>query len=297
MLHSMTGFGDAQHEEGGVSFVVEIKTLNNRFLKTSFKISDALSFVEPEVDRMIRQELSRGSVSYSLHMRYIGESSAFEVNQTAVQEYMSHLEQILTLHGKDKNAIHIDLASLLQLPGICQLREYSEEKHQKFMEITQKLTQTALQRLRKMRADEGREILADLQQKCQDIRQNLDALNGLSRTVVDQYRKRIQQRVNEMLSEVNLSVDEDLLIKEIAVFAERCDINEEVSRLESHLKQFEVTCQTDEQAGRRLDFLSQEMLREANTIASKANNAQISQHIVEIKVAIDRLREQVQNVE
>ena len=115
--------------------------------------------------------------------------------------------------------------------------------------------------------------------------------------VVNHYRQRVQQRVDSMLAEANLKLDEDQLAREVAIFAERCDVNEEVSRLESHLEQFSTICSSDEQAGRRLDFLTQEMLREANTIGSKANDADISQHIVEIKVAIDRLKEQIQNVE
>jgi len=135
--------------------------------------------------------------------------------------------------------------------------------------------------------------------QCRVIRDNLQALSALTDLVLDTYRQRIQDRVNAMLAEANLKLDEEQLMKEVALFAERCDINEEASRLACHLDQFETICRGEqaEQVGRRLDFMTQEMLREANTIASKANDARISQHVVEIKVAIDRLKEQIQNVE
>ena len=296
MLQSMTGFGTAQMEAEGMSLLVEIKSLNNRFLKTSIKLPDALSFAEPEVERLIRQKLSRGSVSYTLHLRHVTDKSAFEINQAALEHYLMSLTQMLTLHGQ-KGPANIDLATLLQLPGVCQMPQYSEEEYKKLLESIKNLTNQAIERLQDMRTEEGKSLLKDLQQQCQVIRSNLESLKGFTDTVVDQYRIRIQQRVNSMLSEANLKLDEELLAKEVALFAERCDINEELSRLESHLGQFEQAGQSDGEAGRRLDFLTQEMFREANTISSKANNAQISHHAVEIKVAIDRLKEQSQNVE
>jgi uncharacterized protein (TIGR00255 family) len=296
MLYSMTGYGDAQYEANGLSLLVEIKSLNNRFLKTTIKLPETLSFAEPEVERLIREELCRGSVTYTLHMRQTEGADVVEVNLPAIQSYMRHLEQVITLYG-NKGAMTVDLAGLLQLPGVCLTREYTAEEHERFLELIRKLTRQALQDLRKMRGQEGQSLLTDLQENCRAIRENLDALSGLTDTVVERYRQRIQQRVNEMLSEANLKLDEDQLAKEVALFAERCDINEEILRLGSHLQQFAEICASDQQAGRRLDFMTQEMLREANTIGSKANDARISHHIVEIKVAIDRLKEQVQNIE
>lgn len=296
MLRSMTGFGDSQYEAEDVSFQVEIKTVNNRFLKTSIKLNESLSFAELEIERLIKKELSRGSVNYSLHFRQVGDNSGLEVNQSALQNYMKHLEQLFNLYG-DKIGASIDLASLLQMPGVCQSREYSEEEHQGFLRIILEQTTKALNRLQEMRVREGQGIFEDLQGHCKVIRDNLDALTQLVGTVVENYQKRLEKRINELLGGSDLKLDQESLAKEVAIFAEKSDINEEVSRLGSHLEQFDEACKSDEQAGRRLDFLTQEMLREANTIASKANDARISQHVVEIKVAIDRLREQVQNVE
>ena len=295
MLHSMTGFGEAQYEAEGISFQVEIKTLNNRFLKTTVKLPDALAFAEPEVERIIRNMLNRGSVTYIVHMRHLEDAGPFEVNPLAVKGYMKQLEQFLDLH--DNGAVHIDLAAILQLPGVCQLRPYSEDEHKFLLDNVKKLTHQALEQLCQMRAEEGESIVADLKKNCRVIQNNLDDLLKFTDKVLQQYHQRIQQRVNGMLADASLKIDEDMLAKEVAMFAERSDINEEISRLRSHLDQFNEICNSDELAGRKLDFLTQEMLREANTIASKAGDARISQHVVEIKVAIDRLKEQVQNVE
>lgn len=295
MLYSMTGYGEAQYESEGMSFLVEVRSLNNRFLKTSIRLPDALTFAESEIDKIIRQKLARGSVNIILHLKNISNSGPYEVNQNAFQGYMNELQKILTLEGK--SPISIDLATLLQLPGVCQARQYSRNEQEKLLAAVIHLTREGLDRLRKMRAEEGKTILADLEKNCDQIKYNLDALEKLTDEVLQQYHQRIEQRVNELLSRVNMKFDEESLNKEVALFAERSDINEEVSRLRSHLDLFKETCQSDDQAGRRLEFLTQEMLREANTIASKANSTKISHHVVEIKVAIDRLKEQVQNVE
>lgn len=298
MLYSMTGFGDAQLEEEGYSFLVEIRSLNNRFLKVSVKLPDLVSFAEPEITRIIREELNRGSVTYTLHLKQTSESAAMEVNQGALESYVSSLEQAYQLRGNTE-WLGVDLGSMLQLPGVCQSRRLTDEENAYLLGKIQEVSRQALRRLREMRAEEGKSLAEDLLGQCQVIREHLESLLGMTDRVLESYRNRIQDRVNTMLSEASLKLDEDQLMKEVALFAERCDINEESSRLASHLNQFELICRAEpsEQVGRRLDFMTQEMLREANTIASKANDAQISQHVVEIKVAIDRLKEQIQNVE
>ena len=296
MLQSMTGYGEAQHDAEGISFVVEIKSLNNRFLKSSIKLPDALAYLEPHIEHAIRARLSRGSVTCTVHMRYTGEEGALDLNRLALRNYVAQLHE--AIGGEPQQAdLTIDLATLAQLPGVCQPREYSEAEHEQFLKLVSGLTDQALDALAAMRTEEGKSLFADLQANCQVIRDNLKGLGGLTDLVVQNYRDRIEKRVNALLAEAKLEIDQDTLAREVAIFAERCDVNEEISRLGSHLDQFLDACRSGEQIGRRLDFLTQEMLREANTIGSKANDSQISQHVVNIKVAIDRLKEQVQNVE
>ncbi|MBN2212507.1 MAG: YicC family protein [Sedimentisphaerales bacterium] len=296
MIHSMTGFGDAQYEANGVSFLVEIRSLNNRFLKTTIKLPDPLVFIEPVVERLIRQELSRGSVTCTIHMRHVADEGPFEVNQAAVNNYLRSLQQLLTLQAA-KGPYTIDLASLLELPGVTETRAYSQAEHERFQTILIDLVAGALTNLRRMRAEEGAGLAEDLRRQCLVIEENLSALAKLTDEVLKNYHQRLQQRANILLAEAKLKLDDDQLAREVALFAERCDINEEIHRLQSHLSQFRQAIDDEQQAGRRLDFITQEMLREANTIASKANDARISQHVVSIKVAIDRLKEQIQNAE
>lgn len=296
MLTSMTGYGDATYETSGMSLTAEVKSLNNRFLKTSIKVPDMLAFVEPAIERLIRDELSRGSVTFLLQVRFKEDQKAFEVNTQAVQQVIGALEQINACH-RGTLPLQVDLAGVLQLPGICQSHAWTEQEQQDIADVVRELTIEALAGLRRMREDEGRGLYEDLQLHCQSIAAHLDQLTGLTDGVLEAYHDRLKQRVAKLLREVEVALDEEVLAREVAIYAERCDINEEVSRLSSHLQQFEEVCRSDDRAGRRLEFITQEMLREANTIASKANDAAISQHILEIKVAIDRLKEQVQNAE
>jgi uncharacterized protein (TIGR00255 family) len=148
-----------------------------------------------------------------------------------------------------------------------------------------------------MRQREGGALFEDLMKHAQLIQRSLTEISKRAPFVIEDYHKKLTQRVNQLMSKAELQVNQQDLLREVAVFAERADISEEIQRLTTHLDSFEQSCRTGEHAGRKLDFITQEMLREANTIASKANDADIARHIVEIKGAIDRLKEQVQNVE
>jgi uncharacterized protein (TIGR00255 family) len=193
--------------------------------------------------------------------------------------------------------VQIDLASLVQLPGVCQEPRDDTDEIARHGPAVRELTKKAIEKLNTMRGREGGSLFEELMRHVKVISSNLAEIEKRAPAVIEDYHKRLSQRVNQLLSKAELKVSEPDLIKEVAVFAERADIAEEIQRLGHHLKAFEDACRKDEHAGRKLDFITQEMLREANTIASKANDAQIARHIVEIKGAIDRVKEQVQNVE
>ena len=295
MLKSMTGFGDSRYEADKFSFVVEIKTVNNRYLKTSIKLPEIFSFAETELDKIIKSRVCRGSVYCNVFVKDSGTVNVSDINHVAALHYLNNISEIAREASLDN--ISPDLARIMILPGVCQPKIYSEDENKQFMELLAEQTNQALVKLDEMRDHEGQALLEDLRKNCNFIKETLDKLEGMTSEVVKRYRDKLETRVNELLASAKLKVDEDTLLREVAVFADKCDINEEISRLNAHLVQFDKICTDEEQVGRRLDFLTQEMLREANTIASKANNAQISQFVVDIKVAIDRLREQVQNVE
>lgn len=292
MILSMTGYGDAQHMEDGVGYTLEIRSLNNRYLKPSIKLPEHLQFLEAEVDKLLRTRLVRGSLNYTLRVRDTSSQAAYEINVAALQSYLNQLNSV-----HSTGPVSVDLATVLALPGVCQPPEMDEAQRDRQWKIVFSLTNDALDKLISMRAEEGRALREDLLNHTAAIRRELAVIAERSPVVVAEYLKRLTQRVNELVGQAKLQLAEQDLAKEVALFAERSDVSEEIARLKSHLDQFDKLCDSKQHAGRKLDFLAQEMLREANTIGSKSNDNEIARHIVEIKAAIDRLKEQVQNVE
>jgi uncharacterized protein (TIGR00255 family) len=189
------------------------------------------------------------------------------------------------------------VGSLLSFPGIVKPTVPDAEQAEKIREFVLALTAKALEKLGQMRATEGRFLEDDLKSHCDKIAEDLERVRARSSAVVVGYADRLKKRVDELLAEAKLKLDAETLAREVAILADRSDISEEIARLDSHLQQFVEICRTNGQAGRRLDFLCQEMLREANTLASKASDTEIARSVVDIKCWIDRLKEQVQNVE
>ena len=293
MIVSMTGFGDAAAERDGTHYSVEIRSLNNRFFKPVIKLPENVSGLEPELEVMLREQLGRGSITYILKMRTDSAEAAYHINTQALKSYLEQLQQV---KGLDR-LVQIDLASLVQLPGVCQEPRDETDEIERHGPTIRDLSVKAIRKLNVMRQREGESLFNELMKHVKVISTSLGEIQKRAPFVIEDYHKRLQARVNQLLSKAELQVNQADLLKEVAVFAERADIAEEIQRLTHHLEAFEHACRGDEHAGRKLDFITQEMLREANTIASKANDAQIARHIVEIKGAIDRLKEQVQNVE
>lgn len=293
MIVSMTGFGDASAERDGTHYAVEVRSLNNRFFKPVIKLPETISGLEPELESMLREKLGRGSITFILKMRSDSAEAAYHINTHALKSY---LDQLQAVKGLDK-LVTIDLASLVQLPGVCQEPRDESDEIERHGGVVRELSGKAIAKLQSMRQREGETLFTELMKHVRLIGDNLKGIAALAPGVVEDYHRRLTQRVAQLLAKAELQVSQVDLVKEVAVFAERADIAEEIQRLTSHLGAFEEACRIDEHAGRKLDFITQEMLREANTIASKANDAQITRHIVEIKGAIDRLKEQVQNVE
>jgi uncharacterized protein (TIGR00255 family) len=252
-----------------------------------------VSGLEPELESMLREKLGRGSITYILKMRSDSADAAYHINADALNSYVAQLQQVKGYAGNGT----VDLAALLQLPGVCQEPRDQHDELERHSPVIREISVKAIEKLGAMRKREGESLFTDLMKHSTLIKNNLGEIAKRAPSVIDDYHKRLSQRVNQLLSKAELQVNQQDLLKEVAVFAERADISEEIQRLTTHLEAFEAACRSGEHAGRKLDFITQEMLREANTIASKANDAQIAKHIVEIKGAIDRLKEQVQNVE
>ncbi len=294
MLSSMTGYGEATGELDGVSYIVEIKTVNSRYLKTIIKLPDGSTFLEEDIDKELRKSLSRGTINYVLRLRGVSANALFEIDEAALRSVVARLSEVGSSVGVQGA---IDLANLLDLPGIVLPVLPDAEESAKVKELVRRLTREALDKVKRMREAEGGFLEADLKKHCDAIQEELEQIYQRSGSVVQEYAKRLRRRVDELLAEAKLKLDEQTLAREVAILADRSDISEEIARLDAHLQQFRQICRTDGQAGRRLDFLSQEMLREANTVASKAADARIARSVVDIKCLIERLKEQLQNIE
>jgi uncharacterized protein (TIGR00255 family) len=218
----------------------------------------------------------------------------FDIDEAALQAIMDKLSRIRSSAGISGA---IDIGNLLNLPGIIRPALPDEEVAEQMKKTVLKISQEAIDKLKQMRAAEGAALEADLMEHRKAIERDLERIRARITTVLPEYAKRLKKRVDELLAQAELKLDEEVLAREVAVFADRSDISEELARMSSHLQQFAQSCQANDQSGRRLDFISQEMLREANTIASKASDAEITRCVVDIKCQVDRIKEQVQNVE
>lgn len=297
MIRSMTGFGDAASETDGIHYAVEVRSLNNRYFKCTSRLPEELAGLEAELDTRLRKHFARGSFSAAVKLRISGEAAASVVNDAALLAYLDHLEAVKT-RLKDE-AVTIDLTHLLALPGVMEPATDPDALLAKSRPVIFDLLGKAAGRLAEMRETEGAALAKDLLAQRSQLLEIVTAIAERAPAVVDEYHTKLTQRISQLMAKAELQLNESDLIKEVAVFADRCDIAEEVTRLRGHLTQFQQVIAGDgsEPAGRTLDFLAQEMLREANTIGSKSNDAAISRHVVNAKSLIDRIKEQVQNVE
>ncbi|NIA16919.1 MAG: YicC family protein [Planctomycetes bacterium] len=297
MINSMTGFGRLCREIDGTSYVVEIKTVNNRYFKVSTRLPETAAFLEDEIEKLLRENIYRGTVNYNLRYKSITGESMLDIDTNALAGMLNQLNNVSLPQKSGGGQLKVDIGALLSLPGIVRAVEPDEEQSRKIRNAVLEVTIQVIESVKKMRAVEGAHLVADLRNNCRQIERNLAEISSRASAVVKGYQDKLKNRIDTLLESAQVEIDRDSLAKEVAFFADRCDIAEETIRLSSHLEQFLSICENEDRAGRKLDFLSQEMLREANTIASKASDAEIAHYVVEIKSRIDRIKEQVQNIE
>ncbi len=293
MILSMTGFGEAQLAADGSVLHLEVRSVNSRYFKATIHLPEEFAFLEPELERRLRESLTRGSITVRLYVRSLSAEAAGDVNVAAIQQYVAQLRAA----AGDDPRLTIDLATLTTLPGVCQPRELTEQQREQRWALVQRLIAQALDRLVEMRTAEGRLLAADLRKHAILIEERLESVRTRTPLVVEEYRQRLAARITELIADSSVRLAEADLLKEVAIYAERSDISEEISRLAGHLQHFAGCMSSGEPAGRKLEFIAQEMLREVNTIGSKASDNQIARDTIDMKSAIDRIKEQVQNVE
>ena len=293
MLRSMTGQGQSQSEGPFGTMVIELRTVNNRHLKISTKWDDALVPIDARAESWIRSRVVRGTMYVNGTLRRTS-SSEFQINLPVLESYYHQLRHAQQCLGP---SAPIELTQIAALPGVISSGQERSQDADRLWEVVEPVLSQAIANLQDMRATEGNSMKQRLEEDLRFMAKQLASIEARSPVVVIQYRDRLRGRIEAALSEFNIATGPTDLLREVQIFADRCDISEEITRLSSHLKMFSDALNSGEAAGRKLDFVTQEMFREANTIGSKANDAEIAGYVVETKCAIERMRELVQNLE
>jgi uncharacterized protein (TIGR00255 family) len=291
-MQSMTGYGRSEVYQDHLRLTVEARSVNHRYLDIAVRSPRLYSPLEAGMKQLVSAHLTRGHIDITIAQQ-TGSSGerALALDETLAQQYYQALQQLQeTLHLPGT----IDLGLILSLREVLKVEEVSEDLERAWACIAQGLEE-ALQALTRMRQQEGAALCQDLQERLQRIAHQAEAIRQRVPLVVVEYRQRLEQRVKELFQQ--FALEPERLSQEAILFAERTDIAEELTRLESHLQAFGQLLSETEAVGRKGEFLVQEMHREVNTMAAKSNDAMISQHVVEIKSELERVREQIQNVE
>lgn len=304
MLLSMTGQGQAMVSQAGSTVQAEVRSVNNRFLKVTVRCGELFNELAPRIERVVQSRVRRGSVNVNLRVSAGSIDSAFRLNRDVIEGYQNQLVEFV---GEDGFAPQL-MAAILGLPGVTDEGGGFREQVEELWPLIEKSVLEAAQKLNEMRAVEGSAMQRDLVQNLDIIANRLQEIERRAPVVSQTYQQRILDRIQQILTQIGGATPggatsggaviwSNELVREVAVYADRCDFSEEVVRLRSHLEQFGKLLEDAESQGRKMDFLIQEMVRETNTIGSKGNDAEIAGHVVEIKTCIERMREMVQNIE
>lgn len=290
----MTGFGDFRGQDDRLCVAIEVRSVNNRYFKIIVKSPERFQPLEGEIERVVRESITRGTVNVLLRVDGIAATLGYKLDAAILKSYWQELNGISSALGQD---VPRDLSGLLALPGVVVEGDSTRTDPREAWPLIESTLREALKKLREFRAAEGASMAQDLQTNLKVVSTQLDEIALKAPEIVREFRDKLHERVRELLTGSESTVQPSDLIREVSIFADRCDIGEEILRLRSHLEQFQAFVLEPQSQGRKLEFLTQEMVREANTIGSKANNVQVAHAVVEIKSAIERIREVVQNLE
>jgi uncharacterized protein (TIGR00255 family) len=292
MLKSMTGYGRGEGESGLGKVLVESRSVNHRYSDINIRLPKRLAIFENRIKEIIRSQVSRGRIDVSIKLDALGgEKFQLQVDSNLAEQYF---QALLSLKDKFQLRGEITLELLAGAKDLISAKEEVGDIEPYWLEIVPILKRT-LQEMDEMKCSEGNALAKDIQTRLERITQELKEIKAQLPSYVVAYRIRLQERLQSLLG--GIEVDPGRLQQEIALLAERTDITEEIVRAESHLSQFALLFNEKESVGRKMDFLLQEIHREVNTVSAKANDAEISQKVVEIKSELEKIREQVQNIE
>ena len=292
MIRSMTGYGRAVMTLNGREITVELRSVNNRFLDCNVKLPRAFSYAEDAVKQKIKEQVSRGKVDVFISVNTTaGENVKISLNRPVLEGYLEALRTIVADYGVRED---ISATSLARFPEVFLLEKPEEDEAQNTADIVA-VAQQAVSTYNAMRETEGAALAADLRSHAAVILSYVEKVEARSPVTVAEYRARLESRLREVLE--STTIDEGRILTEAAIFADKVAVDEETVRLRSHLNQLESLLQSGGAIGRKLDFLLQEMNREANTIGSKGNDLEQTRNVVEIKAELEKIREQIQNIE
>ncbi len=297
MIKSMTGFGRVEIKDEEKTILVEMRSVNNKYLKINTRIPESLMVYEDKIERLLKKELVRGTVNLSIEYKVRDEVPKCVINKDTLKKYHNMISEAGNEIFSRKD---ISLDNLISLPGVLEFKKDSgngKMQDDDFWDELERLIKLAVDDLKSMKVAEGRNLQIEIEKWKTRISELLDEIETMAPNVVLEYSKRIQERVSSLLEDTENTIERNDLNREIAIFADRCDISEELGRLRSHISLLDNVIENEEPNGRKLEFIVQEMFREANTIAAKANNADIIKDVISIKTDIERIKEQVLNVE
>ncbi|NLJ98332.1 MAG: YicC family protein [Tissierellia bacterium] len=293
MIKSMTGFGIGESSDGRYNFSVEIKTVNHRYNDIMIRMPKHLSYLEDKIKTTIKDRINRGRVEVYIKLGYIDEAGMdIKVDFQLARAYKDRLNELIgELQIKDD----IKLSHILAVPEIIQT-ESKKVDDDSIWNCLKIALEVALDNVMTMRKNEGIELKRDMENQLVTVQHLIGKIENRAPLVVIEYKEKLKERIEELLKE-DCNIDEDRLNYEVVFFADKSDITEEITRFKSHIKQFSNSLMNEEAVGRKLDFIIQEMNREINTIGSKANDLYICNYVVDIKSELEKIREQVQNIE
>ena len=311
MIQSMTGFGKASAALSIGSVDISIQAVNSRYFNAKCSISDIFRPYQFEIEKHIKNFLTRGSVNIFAKFKPIEQHPKVKLNPDVAMLYKQEILKMAEIISPDDEEFYISqdmpqnnliidnsisIGEFLDLPGVVVEEDEMHDISKQDLEIFYNVVDSALAELKEMRTSEGKAMSAEFKGRTETMSLLADKIELLKETTVKQYHKNLQTRANELINGSGIQVNGEDIAREVAFFADRSDISEEISRLRHHVGHFTESLANGGETGRKLDFIAQEMLREANTIASKSSNSEISEHVVELKSEIEKIKEQVQNV-
>ena len=291
MLKSMTGFGRGKYENDGRTYTIDIKSVNHKYSDISVRLPRLLNNVEDKIRKRISEVISRGKIDVFISFEnYSSKGTNIKINKDLAKEYLKEMESLANETGLEYKLNLIDVS---KLPEILKIED-NEDDELIANEVMIAL-EDALEKFVSMREFEGQKLVEDLENRIHFVEQKVSEISNYSSTLVQDYMEKLEARVNELLKPG--VVDEARLAQEIVIFSDKSSIEEELTRLKSHISQFLSLIKSESPVGKKIDFLVQEMNRETNTIGSKANCLDITNRVIEVKTEIENIREQIQNIE